>query len=68
MIFQLSTLARQLYDLVERQGSLDFTTSPAPDSGSVVTTASPPRLDPKILELARVENYIDKTGKENKFF
>lgn len=67
MIFQLSTLARQLYDLVERQGSLDLTSSPAPDSGSlagsVVTTPSPPRLDPKLLELARVENYIGKTGK-----
>ena len=67
MIFQLSSLARKLYDIVERQGTLGLMTSPAPDSGTVVTTASPPRLDPKLLELARVENYIDKSGKRNKF-
>ena len=67
MIFQLSSLARKLYDIVERQGTLGLMTSPAPDSGTVVTTASPPRLDPKLLELARVENYIDKSGKGKKF-
>ena len=67
MIFQLSSLARKLFELVERQGTLDITTSPAPDPGPLVTTPSPPRLDPKLLELARVESYIDKSGKGIKF-
>ena len=65
MIFEVAELAQALFNLVEKQKPVPApeVTPPAPGP-SLLTTVSPPIIDPKILELHRAEEYIGKAGKE----
>ena len=69
MIFEVAELAQALFNLVEKQKPVPApeVTPPAPGPG-LVTTVSPPIIDPKVLELHRAEEYIGKAGKETSHF
>ena len=68
MIFKIAELAQALFKLVEKQKSVPEVTTPAASGpglvSTLVTTVSPPIIDPKILELHRAEEHIGKAGKE----